>query len=260
MKHSPLLAAILLSLGIHGLLLILPNDTENQRPTPAKTTEVGLIYIAQPVAALSQPAPAVPSVPETPTPARTQAHTQKKPVTTKTITKSPPRRPVPPKKESVPDIPTALQEPFAPAPSSLPAPSSETVRAKGDSVPTTSPSIATTPVTPLDSVHGHGTSPTASAASPEATLRPPRYRYNPRPEYPALAKRRRWQGEVLVRVRVDVRGEVCNVRLESSSGHDILDQAALKAVRLWKFHPAHDGERHIPQEVCLPIRFELSNR
>jgi protein TonB len=65
---------------------------------------------------------------------------------------------------------------------------------------------------------------------------------------------------VLLRALVDDQGAVARVEVESSSGHDILDQAALKTVRRWKFDPAHDGEKNVSHEVFLPVRFELPKR
>lgn len=265
MKHSPLLAALILSLGIHGLLLTFPDDAGNSRPAPAASTEIGLVYIAAPVTPLPKPAPAAPVAPETPVPARAKARTPPKKIAFKAIAKVQPRRIAvePPRtKEPAPEIPSPAEGPAAPPPFPLPAPATETTPPAGTErgrASTTAPAITTPPSPSLATLPGQEAGAATSAAAVEPTPQPPRYRYNPRPEYPVPAMRRRWQGEVLLRVRVDVWGEVSDVRLEASSGYDILDQAALKAVHRWKFHPAHDGERNIPQEVCLPIRFELSN-
>jgi protein TonB len=47
------------------------------------------------------------------------------------------------------------------------------------------------------------------------------------------------------------------VQIESSSGWPILDEAALRAVKNWRFHPARVGGIPIPSTVTVPIRFEL---
>jgi protein TonB len=158
---------------------------------------------------------------------------------------------------------------IAPALSSPPeelSPPSQTMTAVPHSVtaPVTesSPSSEPLPTPPQGQTLHQTTETTPAAPAPpiESTLQPPRYRFSPKPEYPGLAIRRRWQGEVLLRALVDAQGNVARVEVESSSGHDILDQAALKAVRRWKFDPAHDGRQDVPHEVCLPVRFEWTNR
>jgi protein TonB len=58
---------------------------------------------------------------------------------------------------------------------------------------------------------------------------------NPPPEYPATARRRHLEGTVVVRVEVAATGAVVACRLAQSSGHAVLDDAALAAVRRWRF-------------------------
>ena len=54
------------------------------------------------------------------------------------------------------------------------------------------------------------------------------------PEYPLFSRRRREEGEV--RILLTVRsGQVTDARITAGSGFPRLDEAALKAVRLWKF-------------------------
>ncbi len=85
----------------------------------------------------------------------------------------------------------------------------------------------------------------------------PLYRFNPPPDYPALARRRAWQGVVLVRALVRADGRVATVALAKSSGHGLLDRSALAAVRGWRFVPGTRGGRPVATEVVVPIHFEL---
>lgn len=80
---------------------------------------------------------------------------------------------------------------------------------------------------------------------------------NPVPEYPWLARRRGIEGEVVLSVEVLPSGEPERVRVESSSGHRVLDRAALESVRRWRFEPALRGGRAVPEVVRVPVRFEL---
>jgi len=105
-------------------------------------------------------------------------------------------------------------------------------------------------------------SPASGEASDDSPLvkAAPLYAHNPPPPYPPLAQRRGWEGAVLLRVVVDEDGLVREVALESSSSHSLLDAAALKAVRRWRFQPARRGNRPVADEVRVPIRFKLEKR
>jgi protein TonB len=83
------------------------------------------------------------------------------------------------------------------------------------------------------------------------------YAHNPKPEYPSLAKSREWQGKVLLRVRVSAAGLSEEVQVEHSSGHEILDDAAIDAVKQWRFIPARRGETPVASAVLVPIVFSL---
>ncbi len=83
------------------------------------------------------------------------------------------------------------------------------------------------------------------------------YLNNPKPVYPSEARHRGWQGTVVLRVHVDVEGQAKQVIVQRSSGHEILDESALDAVKEWKFMPAKRGEIAEASWVSVPIVFEL---
>jgi protein TonB len=83
------------------------------------------------------------------------------------------------------------------------------------------------------------------------------YLKNPRPPYPAIAQRRGWQGDVLLRVRVSPDGRAAGAVVQRSSGYDLLDQAAVEAVRSWVFVPARQGGVAVAGFVSVPIVFRL---
>ena len=70
--------------------------------------------------------------------------------------------------------------------------------------------------------------------------------------YPADAIARGLEGEVLVLIIIDEAGKVSAARVEQGSGHAILDDAALRAVRSLQSLPAD-----APRQVVLPVRFRL---
>jgi periplasmic protein TonB len=70
--------------------------------------------------------------------------------------------------------------------------------------------------------------------------------------YPTEAIARGLEGEVLVLIIIDESGRVTAARVEQGSGHRILDDAALRAVRSLRSLPAD-----APREALLPVRFRL---
>ncbi|WP_020675981.1 energy transducer TonB [Geopsychrobacter electrodiphilus] len=85
----------------------------------------------------------------------------------------------------------------------------------------------------------------------------PRYVDNPRPHYPEVARRKGWSGEVQLLVRVDKAGAVERLSVAQSSGFAVLDRAATRAVRRWRFAPAVRAGARVASEVVIPIDFRL---
>lgn len=78
------------------------------------------------------------------------------------------------------------------------------------------------------------------------------------PEYPANLRKRNIEGEVIVSLRIDEKGNVHDLKITKSSGFSSFDQAALKAVLEWEFKPSLKGQQKVPVIVNLPIRFKLN--
>ena len=85
----------------------------------------------------------------------------------------------------------------------------------------------------------------------------PLYKVNPPPEYPRLARKRGYQGTVVLEVLVDRNGRVGDLRLFTSSGHSILDRKAMASVKGWLFEPGMKGDKKLDMWVRVPVRFEL---
>lgn len=82
---------------------------------------------------------------------------------------------------------------------------------------------------------------------------------NPAPVYPEYAREQGWEGAVTLKVYVTRAGRAEDVRVEHSSGYDILDQAALRTVREWRFQPARFGRTNFSSWIRIPIRFVLKD-
>ena len=80
---------------------------------------------------------------------------------------------------------------------------------------------------------------------------------NPAPLYPPKARRRGWEGEVLLKVFVKADGDPSNIEIEKSSGYKILDDMSTKTVYQWKFEPARDKFGNISSVIIVPIEFKL---
>ncbi|GAB1233586.1 hypothetical protein UT5_14280 [Ferrigenium sp. UT5] len=83
------------------------------------------------------------------------------------------------------------------------------------------------------------------------------YLSNPRPPYPLVARRMGYQGKVVLNVEVLAEGRAGEVKLQTNSGYDILDQAALQTVKTWKFSPAKRFGQPVTQWFLVPIKFSL---
>ncbi len=74
-----------------------------------------------------------------------------------------------------------------------------------------------------------------------------------KPEYPVRARREGWQGTVVVQVVLSSNGTIRSLNVLKSSGYDILDRAAVEAIRGWQF------SSNVPEgcEGKITMRFVL---
>lgn len=80
---------------------------------------------------------------------------------------------------------------------------------------------------------------------------------NPKPPYPAISKKLREQGLVLLKACIGANGSLDSLDLKQGSGFSRLDQVALQTVKQWKFIPAKKGGTPIPMCYELPVKFIL---
>ena len=89
------------------------------------------------------------------------------------------------------------------------------------------------------------------------TVASPDFVENVPPPYPDEAKQHKQEGLVILSARVDASGRPVEVKIKQSSGYFLLDQAALKAVKRWKFKPARAGGMAVESKTEVPVRFRL---
>ena len=88
----------------------------------------------------------------------------------------------------------------------------------------------------------------------------PRYLEAMRPPYPRRAREMGWEGTVVLRVEVKLDGTVGAVSVHRTSGYLTLDEAALIAVKRWRFAPPTDGAFSFSTVVDVPVRFDLKEQ
>jgi protein TonB len=75
------------------------------------------------------------------------------------------------------------------------------------------------------------------------------------PLYPALAKTQHIEGAVRVDALVDENGRVSSMKVVS--GPTLLQQAAMDAVRQWKYQPATLDGKAVPMHLTVTLQFKL---
>jgi protein TonB len=116
-------------------------------------------------------------------------------------------------------------------------------------------------VSPAASAPGPAAAPAPQAAPADPApmlIANPRFRVPPRPPvYPRRAIEMRAQGEALIGALLDPSGTPHDVRVLRSSGHQMLDRAALDAVGGWAFEPGRRAGQPVAARVEIPVRFTL---
>lgn len=161
-----------------------------------------------------------------------------------------------------------IRQPDAAAPDKLPPPPAVAQRAMPQPKPwraTSASNVTLAEPAPTAVADAPLATSAPAAATPEAapTSTPPLfhadYLHNPPPPYPMTARRHGMQGRVLLRAEIQADGSCSQTVLQQSSGWPLLDQAAMQAVRNWRFTPAHLGSQAIVAWVEVPITFKLEN-
>ena len=76
-----------------------------------------------------------------------------------------------------------------------------------------------------------------------------------RPVYPALARQARIQGNVVLHAIIDKEGKVA--QLEVMSGHPLLVQSALDAVKQWRYKPTQLNGDPVEVDTTITVTFTM---
>jgi protein TonB len=181
-----------------------------------------------------------------------------------------------------------LAAPLPPPPSAAPRPPASPVAARAavpspiDAPDTIRPEVPVAPpFTPIDAVDtglppgfGAGEPGGTALAPPPAPPAPepakpqpqavraaqlpelPRKIVDAHPAYPEVARQARVEGTVILEAVIDTSGRVTQLRVLRSV--PLLDQAALEAVRQWRYTPSSYGGRPVSVLMTITVRFTLA--
>jgi periplasmic protein TonB len=247
-----------LSLLVHAAAVVMLLAVVQPQAVEMPAPEAGVSMVFADVAPV---APALPAAPEDP------------PVTAEKLPEPSQSLPDPPAQaasvqpEPAPAAAAAV-EPEAAA--SLPTPPVPPVP-PAPAGPARSTHVAPARVARSEDVSRRTAAPAAPAAAPVAASAPPAVAPiiaphpvagmadNRPPRYPESARRRQEQGRVMVGVSVAADGTPIDTRIDLSSGHPALDEAAMEAVRQWRFVPGSQDNRPVVASAEVPIVFRLQD-
>jgi periplasmic protein TonB len=254
-------AALFLAIG--GGILLFHHKSGDSAPTAARPAPIAAPVASQPAGVSPAPLPV------------TQPNPRTAPLSASVVRESPSVGSPKPTK----DLPVAVTseqpeqtEASAPSKKTVPSvfgtlnahPVSTRESAAGPSAPVLDSAVA--PTSEQSPLLGITSAPNAAALPPPAfkangpvpvggRINEPRLVTSVLPQYPNLARQSHTQGDVGLEIVVDKAGSVSDARVVS--GPTVLRQAALDAVRRWKYEPSILDGQSISVQMLVTIRFRL---
>lgn len=78
-------------------------------------------------------------------------------------------------------------------------------------------------------------------------------------EYPPAAQRLNQEGTTSIKFTVNTDGSVTGVQVVGSSGHDMLDQAAIRCAQNWHYKPAMQNGQPVAAPWTTNVQWKLQN-
>ena len=82
---------------------------------------------------------------------------------------------------------------------------------------------------------------------------------NPHPPYPHIARKKGFEGKLILEVLVNEDGSVKSTSIRESSGYEILDTVSKETVEKWTFIPAKKMGQAVKDNIQVPIKFVLTD-
>jgi periplasmic protein TonB len=113
------------------------------------------------------------------------------------------------------------------------------------------------PPPPITNVTTQPTPPPAPRAIVPGTPVKPTFVPDVQDYYPEVSRRNGEEGRAIVKVCVNVAGKIDSVEIATTTGHPLLDEAALKVAKAFRFKPATSEGKPVASCPTLPVKFEL---
>ncbi len=75
--------------------------------------------------------------------------------------------------------------------------------------------------------------------------------------YPAIARRKGWQGVVKLELHIEADGSITGLQLDETSGYAVLDRAALQCLQTAHIPDASQWLRGKPADIIVPVEYRL---
>lgn len=251
------LGPLLIIGALHAALLWWLAHELTRRPKPLVVPSM-MTLLVPPAPSIIEPVPLpVQSLPVQPMPAPPTPQAVPKPLALSKPVKpppiiAPPRSPLSDKAVSAPPPEPPVPQPGEPLARAVEQPAP--VPAAATPAAATTATATSAAVTPA---------PQAAKEPTRQPLIPPRsdaaHLNNPAPNYPPVSRKTGEQGRVLIDVYILADGSVGQIKLKKSSGYPRLDDAAIDAVRRWRYQPARRGDEAINFWYVQPLNFSLES-
>ncbi|MGR6861622.1 TonB family protein [Aliivibrio salmonicida] len=119
-------------------------------------------------------------------------------------------------------------------------------------------SVTKTNVAKTDNTAKSAVSKSGATEKPQLVKKPSFLKRPNPPRYPRIAQRKGIEGIALYEIWLNENGKQVKQQLITSSGASVLDEAALNAIRDWKFSPQVINGQAIAHRVQIPVRFSLN--
>lgn len=140
-----------------------------------------------------------------------------------------------------------LKEPPPPPKPQMPIPAATDEEAERSTIDKIGTDFAKGPIIPLDE----------EIIPFYKVQEPPKIIYQPDCEFPEFAQKAEIEGKVYVSIIVDTSGNVIDAKVIKSL-HPVLDEAAIKCVRQWKYTPAKQRDKTVKVRMEFPINFQFN--
>jgi len=75
--------------------------------------------------------------------------------------------------------------------------------------------------------------------------------------YPAIARRKGWQGVVRLELHIEPDGRISDLQIDQTSGYAVLDKAALQSLQLANIPEAAQWLNGETVDIVVPVEYRL---